>query len=157
MHEPGDHIVLTNGSYPGFTVSRSGQIGKPIVIRAGNTLAAKVSGNIALNGNDVYVVGVDVTNGNVVIKGTRNRISSSRLRSPGSAVVLESSARSAIVDHNEIDSQATPTTRGWFGIEVKINRRDVNHRIYRNYFHGAPQLTTGDDNSAIQLGYGQHA
>ena len=33
--QPGDHIVLTNGSYPGFTVSRSGQIGKPIVIRAG--------------------------------------------------------------------------------------------------------------------------
>ena len=80
--QPGDHIVLTNGSYPGFTVSRSGQIGKPIVIRAGNTLAAKVSGSITLNGNDVYVVGVDVTNGNVVIKGARDRISRSRLRSP---------------------------------------------------------------------------
>jgi Chondroitinase B len=152
--QPGDHILLTNGSYPGFTLSRSGQIGQPIVIRAGNTLAAKVSGSITLGGNDVYVVGVDVTGGSVVIKGARNRISSSRLRSRGSAVRLESSARSAIVDHNEIDSQATPTTRGWFGIKVAVNRRDVNHRIYRNYLHGAPRWTTGDDNSAILLGTG---
>ena len=151
--QPGDHIVLTNGSYSGFTVSRSGQIGKPVVVRAANTLAAKVSGRITLSGDDVYVVGVDVTNGNVVIEGTRDRISRSRLRSPGIAVNLDTHARSAIVDHNEIDSQATATTRGWYGIMVGVASSGLNHRIYRNYFHGAP---TGDENAAIQLGYGQH-
>jgi hypothetical protein len=150
--EPGDHIVLKDGRYSGFTVSRSGQIDKPVVVRAANTLAAKVSGRITLNGNDVYVVGVDITMGNVVITGTRGRISSSRLQSRGSAVHVDHSARSAIVDHNEIVSQATPTNRGWFGILVSVSRPDLNHRIYRNYLHGAPRITSGDDNSAIQLG-----
>jgi hypothetical protein len=153
--QPGDHIVLTNGSYSGFTVSRSGQIGKPVVVRAANTLAAKVSGKITLSGNDVYVVGVEVTKGNVVIKGSRGRISRSRLQSPGSAVVLENSARSAIVDHNEIVSQATPTTTAWNGVRIGVTSPGLNHRIYRNYLHGAPKWTTGDDNSAIQLGFGK--
>jgi nitrous oxidase accessory protein NosD len=151
--QPGDHVVLTNGTYSGFTVSRSGQNGKPIVVRAANKLRAKVSGKITLGGNDVYVVGLDVAKGNVVIKGARDRISSSRLRSPGSAVHLENSARSAIVDHNEIDSQATPTTTGWNGIRVDVSSPGLDHRIYRNYLHGAPKWTTGDDNSGIQLGF----
>ncbi len=150
--QPGDHIVLTNGSYSGFTVSRSGQIDKPVVVRAANTLAARVSGRITLSGDDVYVVGVDVSNGNVVIEGTRDRISRSRLRSPGIAVDLDTHARSAIVDHNEIDSQATATTRGWYGIMVGVASSGLNHRIYRNYFHGAPR---GDENAAIRLGGGQ--
>ena len=153
--QPGDHIVLTNGRYSGFTVSRSGQTGKPVVLRAASVLGAKVSGRITLSSNDVYVVGVDVTNGNVVIKGARDRISRSRLRSPGSAVHLENSARSAVVDHNEIVSQATPTTIGWNGIRVDVTSPGLNHRIYRNYLHGAPKWTTGDDNSGIQLGYGK--
>ena len=148
--QPGDHIVLTNGSYPGFTVSRSGQIDKPIVIRAGNTLAAKVSGSITLKGNDVYVVGVDVTNGRVVITGTRDRISRSRLRLP--AVLVEHSARSAIVDHNEIVRR--PTSLSGFGIMVKVSQPGLNHRIYRNYLDGGPQKTTGDNTTAIGLGTG---
>jgi Chondroitinase B len=151
--QAGDHIVLTNGRYSGFTVSRSGQEGNPLVIRAANTLAAKVSGRITLAGNDVYVAGLDVINGNVVIKGTRDRISRSRLRSRGSAIHLENSARSAIVDHNEIESQATPQTTGWNGIRVDVSSPGLNHRIYRNYLHGAPKWTTGDDNSAMQIGF----
>jgi hypothetical protein len=162
--QPGDHIVLTNGRYSGFTVSRSGQEGNPIVIRAANTLAAKVSGKILLRGNDVYVVGVDVTNGNVVIEGTRDRISRSRLRSPWTAVRVENSARSAIVDHNEIDSQTTSTTQGGYGISVGVVSPGLNHRIYRNYLHGTPRKTTsgalpkptGERNSAILLGLGKH-
>ena len=153
--QPGDHIALANGRYSGFTISRSGLKGKPVVVRAANTLGAKVSGRIVLSGNDVYVVGVDVTNGNVVIEGTRDRISRSRLRSRGSAIHLEHTARAAIVDHNEIDSQATPTTASWYGIRVDVGSSGLNHRIYRNHLHGAPKWTTGDDNSAIQLGFGK--
>jgi Chondroitinase B len=152
--EPGDHIALANGTYSGFTVSRSGEDGKPVLISAQNTLGAKVSGRITLGGNDVYVVGLDVINGNVVIKGTRDRISRSRLRSRGSAIHLENSARSAIVDHNEIESQATPLTTAWNGIRVDVTSPGLNHHIYRNYLHGAPKPTTGDGNSGMQIGFG---
>jgi hypothetical protein len=104
----------------------------------------------------VYLVGVDVTKGNVVITSARSRISRSRLQSLGTSVHLTNSARSATVDHNEIASQATPTTKGWIGIRVDVTSPGLNHRIYRNYLHGAPKWTTGDDNSAIRLGTGAH-
>ena len=101
---PGNHIVLENGSYSGFTVSRSGQEGNPIVIRAVDTLAAKVSGRIILRGNDLYVVGVDVTQGNVVIEANRNRISRSRLRS-------REAQYSSKIPHNRPSLITTRSTR----------------------------------------------
>src|SRR5439155_1407793 len=60
---PGDCIVLANGSYAGFTVSRDGTPTDPITIRAANRgMATITSGIIHFNQNaDVVVEGLSVT------------------------------------------------------------------------------------------------
>jgi Chondroitinase B len=155
--QAGDHIVLANGSYSGFTVSRSGQSGKPIVIRAANTLGAKIGGNITIAGSDVWVIGMDITNGGgVTISGTRDRISSSRFRTNGKSIVVSDTGVNAVVDHNDIESKAKCNSVSWMGFYlIPHGRHDLNPYIYRNYFHDSvPYCNGGDDNSAIHLGGG---
>ena len=150
--QAGDHIVLADGTYSGFTVSRSGQNGKPIVIRAANTLGAKINGNIRLSGNYTWAIGFDVVGGGSGrLEGVGGRISSSRFRSNGRSISTAESARSAIIDHNEIDSQSKGTETGWFGIALLASAEGASHHhhIFRNYLYGAPALKGGDDNTAI--------
>jgi poly(beta-D-mannuronate) lyase len=162
--QPGDHIVLTNGRYSGFTVSRSGQNGRPIVIRAANKLSARISGtSVTVSGDYVWLVGLDFTEGaRVIVEGTGDRVTSSRLKVKGSAILLKATAFSghslnAEIDHNEIISMAAPTSVGWNAIRVDVAHDDLGHKIYRNYIHGAPQWTGKDGgNCALQLGYSNH-
>jgi poly(beta-D-mannuronate) lyase len=162
--EPGDHIVLTNGSYSGFTVSRSGQNGRPIVIRAANKLRARISGqSVTVSGDYVWLVGLDFTgSARVTIEGTGDRLTSSRLQVTGTAIrlygtVRNGHARNAEIDHNEIISMAKPTSVGWNAVRVDVGQEDLGHKIYRNYIHGAPQwVAPGYDNCALQLGYSNH-
>jgi hypothetical protein len=162
--QPGDHIVLTNGRYSGFNVSRSGQNGRPIVIRAANKLSARISGtSVTVSGDYVWLVGLDFTEGaRVIVEGTGDRVTSSRLKVTGSAILLKATAFSghslnAEIDHNEIISMAAPTSVGWNAIRVDVAHDDLGHKIYRNYIHGAPQWTGKDGgNCALQLGYSNH-
>lgn len=58
--EPGDHIVLADGSYNSFSITRSGTKDNPIVIKADNLLGAKInSGSVSINANWVIVYGLD--------------------------------------------------------------------------------------------------
>jgi hypothetical protein len=161
--QPGDHIVLTNGHYSGFTVSRSGQNGKPIVIRAANKLRARISGqSVTVSGDYVTLAGLDfIGNARVIIEGTGDRVTSSRLKVTGVAIRLKATALNghslnAEIDHNEIISLAKPNSRGWSGIRVDVGHDDLGHKIYRNYIHGAPQWVAPGENVAFQLGYSNH-
>ncbi len=60
---PGDCIVLANGAYSGFTISRDGASNAPIVIRAANLGGATISsGIIRFNGTSfVTVEGLNIT------------------------------------------------------------------------------------------------
>jgi hypothetical protein len=164
--EPGDHIVLTNGSYSGFTVSRSGQNGRPIVIRAANKLSARISGtSVTVSGDYVWLVGLDFTgDARVIVEGTSDRVTSSRLKVTGSAIhlkatVLSGHSLNAEIDHNEIISMAAPTSVGWNAIRVDVAHDDLGHKIYRNYIHDAPAANYkagGGGNCALQLGYSNY-
>lgn len=83
--QPGDHIVLANGSYNGFTVEKSGTSVKPIVIRAANVLGAKV-GNVTINGNYVWVMGMNAGGSYFLINGSYARFSRNYLKSGSIAV-----------------------------------------------------------------------
>lgn len=154
--QPGDHIVLAAGAYHAFSIAPSGKDGKPIVIRAADTLKAKVNGSVAIQGDDVWVLGVDFANGaGVTLRGARNRISRSRFKSNGTAIHIASRARHAIIDHNEITSAALPSTRNWHGIKIDGNAPECGHRVFRNYLHDCVRDDEkGDDNSALGL-YGR--
>jgi hypothetical protein len=57
---PGDEIVLADGDYTGFAITRSGTSSNPIVIRAANLLGARVtSGQITVDASRVTLHGID--------------------------------------------------------------------------------------------------
>ena len=154
--QPGDHIVLGNATYGGFDVTQSGDAQNPIVIRAATKLSPTITGRITIKGSDVWVMGLYVV-GQMKISGARNRVSSNLFRTRAASIHLDKPARSTIVDHNDFDSQATPSSVGWYGVRVDVAAPALGHRIYRNYFHDAARVSHaqgGDDNSAIQLGFG---
>jgi poly(beta-D-mannuronate) lyase len=160
--QPGDHIVLTNGKYSGFTVSRSGKNGMPVVIRAANKLSAKISGSpVTVSGDYVWLVGLDFTNG-VVVEGTGDRVTSSRLKVKGTAIHLKATALlghslNAEIDHNEIISMPEPSGKTWNAIRVDVGHDDLGHKIYRNHIHGAPEWTApAGAVVALQLGFSNH-
>jgi hypothetical protein len=154
--QPGDHIVLKDGSYNcGFTVSRSGQDGKPIVIRAANTLGARINGNFSLNGNHVWLVGIDMGTSEVDINGADNRISSNRFRRAENPVRVGRSARRAEVDHNEVDQAGASGTSNAHCIRAEYDAKgpdNLNHYIHHNYCHDAK----GHNNNAIVSSENQH-
>jgi len=69
---PGDEIVMANGTYSGFTITRSGTASAPIKIRAANRLQATLnSGIIRFNNNVAYVT---VEGLNITTAGASNTI-----------------------------------------------------------------------------------
>jgi poly(beta-D-mannuronate) lyase len=76
--QPGDCIVLANGSYSGFTISRDGASANPITIRAANRGAANItSGVIRFNQTSfVTVEGLNITTagGSQSIDGSTQKV-----------------------------------------------------------------------------------
>ncbi len=78
---PGDILLLGAGSYPAFTVSRSGTAGQPIVIRGESVDTVTIGGRVTMNDRqyvhleDVTVMGEVRMNGasNTVVRGCRIR------------------------------------------------------------------------------------
>ncbi len=150
---PGDSILLADGAYCSLSVSKSGQSGKPIVIRAANILKAKFSGSITVNGSFVWIVGMDMGKNGIVINGknvrvTRNYFYGSTTR----AINATSQSRNVEIDHNEHGG-------GVLRKEVENNpiymryqcTEPSNHHVHHNYIHGA---TGGNGTSAIMSGFG---
>lgn len=152
--QPGDLILLTGNSYNGFQIENSGTPQNLIVIKAEEKLAPKIAGNITINGDFVWVVGLDlIDGGGVRIHGADDRISSSRFRSRGNSIYVADEARRATIDHNEIDSQALPSSTAWKGVDLQYNSPRVEHHVFRNHLYGAPRDDDdGDDNNAIACG-----
>jgi hypothetical protein len=102
----GQHIVLANGVYtaPGgdFELKASGTLGAPIVIRAENPLAARVTSDIKLSGHDVIASGLVVDRAQVELAGDRARLTGSRIQNHDGIAVLISRGVDTRVDHNEL-------------------------------------------------------
>jgi poly(beta-D-mannuronate) lyase len=120
--QPGDCIMLANGTYSGLTVTRSGANGSPIVIQAANLLGATISSGMIhlVKTSFVTVSGLTITtNGStqtidgesfgvgVWFEATQHcRLTRSRLSMGGAAtntqwVMLSGASDSNEVDHNE--------------------------------------------------------
>jgi MYXO-CTERM domain-containing protein len=71
---PGDVLLLAAGSYPSFTMSRSGSAGKPIVIRGSSVDGVSFGGRVTLSDRQwVYLEDVTV-NGEVRMSGASNMV-----------------------------------------------------------------------------------
>jgi hypothetical protein len=143
--------VLANGSYGGFSVSRSGQSGKPIVIRSANLHGAKIGGRITIAGDHVWIVGMDMSNNNIVVTGSDDRVTRNHFRGANEALKVTESARRAEVDHNEIDGAGISATGAMVGMRLTPptnTGNNVNHYAHHNYFHD----NDGSDNNGYYDG-----
>ena len=151
---PGDHIVLANATYAGFTDTRSGDSANPIVIRATNILGARVSGDIYIKGNAVWLVGV--TGKRVYIEGADDRLSRSYFSGASFPITVKPSARRAQIDHNEIDNKdqggIVKEDRAGLRMDYTAGVSDYvyAHHVHHNYFHNTPRGPAPEpDNNAI--------
>ncbi len=131
---PGDTIVLANGSYAGFTVSRSGTASAPIVIEAANQGSATISSGIVnLNGvSYVILQGLSVTTsgGSLAVDSTTRNVGVAlvnasncevtrctfRLNSPSGDtfwVMLGGHSDSNRIDYNEFGPQNVTTKQNY--------------------------------------------
>ena len=148
--QPGDHIVLANGSYSGFTVSKSGQDGKPIVVRAATTGGARIGGHITIEGDHVWVVGTNMAANTIFVKGNFSRISKNSFdqhqKTGWAGISVDRAITNAEIDHNEHAGGAT----GHDAIDVRVAcDKKHNHYIHHNYIHDS----TGDGDG-IGVGFG---
>ena len=152
----GDHIVLANGNYAGFTVERSGSGDAPIVIWAANTLAAKITGDVYIKGNAVWLVGANLGNKHVYIEGADDRLSSSYSSGASFPIAVSAKARRAEIDHNEIDNKnlggiATADRAGLrMDYTASVDDFTYAHHVHHNHFRNTSRGTVNEpDNNAI--------
>ncbi len=82
--QPGDHIVLADGTYNlsgRMQITRSGTAQNPIVIRAANVLGAKLPGGFeyAVGTSHVWLWGIDFKDGSSWLRGTNHVVRRCRI------------------------------------------------------------------------------
>jgi poly(beta-D-mannuronate) lyase len=155
---PGDRIVLANATYSGRTITRSGQTDKPIVLVASTIHGPKFSGNIRIDGDYVWIVGMNMQNRGITINGAHDRVTRNRFRaSIGPAIFANKTSRNAEIDHNEHAggkiTLASPDAPGASPIFMRYQCAEPsNHYVHHNYIHdGSGGANTSE---AIMSGFG---
>lgn len=141
--QPGDHIVLRNGTYTGLTITKSGTAANPIVIEAANKHMAIIKGLIQDNGSYTWIhalkfidlkSGVDINASHVTI--TRN------LFTGGRGVSVSVGDLYIKIGYNKFATMVaevpSPDLSADSDIYIDVSRSQTtmpdHGRIYRNYF-----------------------
>jgi hypothetical protein len=156
-YNPGDHIVLANGTYPdSYAANRDGNSSQPVVIRAANLLGATV-GKIDPNGAHIIIYGLNITTTTTAPGNSRAapfvkfwRCKFTGSTSPNTNIMLRT------YNAPDIDIAYCEFT-GHAGRGIALNpingcRRG---RIRKCWFHDqAPPGTLLNSMEAIQVGFG---
>ncbi len=146
----GREIVLADGSYKGtFRAARSCSATTPLLIRAANSLKAKIQSRIALEGSFTCLSGLSFT-GNatgVTLGGTSNRVLGNQFTGWREAAIEIPAGNGGEIAYNELsrpDAWLPATTPNQVRMGMRLRHSSkadsvhVNGRIYRNYFHHFP-------------------
>jgi hypothetical protein len=153
--QPGDCVLLANGTYAGLTIARSGTAASPITVEAQNQLQAAFTGTVNVTGSYVTLQGLHFTgSGNVHLTGTTgSRVTRSLFNSTrgGHFILLTGDHVNANrIDHDELGPQVQPLVSEIFVGGGALLAQ--NTRIDHNYFH---DVRPGPNNTnTIQLGEG---
>lgn len=143
--QPGDHIILANGSYSRITIARSGTQANPIVIRAANILGAVVGG-VTLNASHVIIYGLDITANSTVGAHTNNKWWRNRLRNCGDqAMRLDNSCSNLDIAYSE---WTNITRRGL--LTAAATNVTLRYCMFRN----STGSDSGNDGEAIHWSFG---
>jgi len=167
--QPGDHLVLADGTYGGtFTTSRAGDTdAAPIIVKAENLLGARFTGTFNVNHADVWLWGLrfdgqNATGTHVVLKGQRARLQRCRFERVDSPDAVGQDTSGAI-----LVSVQGPDNKIYFSEFTDLDGRCISGKangstpmraphIYRCHFHDYRQaLGNANAREAIQLGQTQ--
>jgi hypothetical protein len=101
--QPGDIIELGQGSYAGFSVTKDGAAGKPIVVRAKAGAAVTVTGNVSLDGRKhVHVVGLTVQGRIRLSSSTHVAVMKNTVQTAGNGIDIVARAEDGYIADNVI-------------------------------------------------------
>lgn len=154
--QPGDEIILRDGTYTGnFTLARSGTAEQPITIRAEHPPRAIFHRSLLeLKGNHGVLTGFVLEQSQVTISGDHNRVAHSVFRLSNNrpagmqaAVRTVGDASHNRIHHNEITDWST------YGFRVlQPTKRTTGNRIDHNYIHDYSNTRSSNEPEAIQIG-----
>lgn len=158
--EPNDRIVLAPGIYPGDIAL---PFDVPLQIVAEEPLTAVLSGNVAVNGSDIVLSGVDLPHAgkrggaSVALAGKRNRLHRSRvLRGSGNCV--EMPGEDCVVEWCDLSvwgKQEVPNLQfGSFGLVHDPGAKGRRNRVYRCRLHDGPFKDKADYHRFAVTGIG---
>ena len=158
----GATILLAAGDYGGsFEASKTCSLSDPLVLRATGPQAARLTGQLRLLGAYLVVSDLTVDGGEIVIRGSFNRVTRTLFLTPGGLEVRDTS--SSRIDHNEF---ATPAVDGVdiafkFSKDDRLPARDnmVDHNLFRSRTQPVGNGTDDEDDdekhSSIGIYLGQ--
>lgn len=163
----GDQIVLQNGSYSGFSFSGSGAAGNPVVIRAANTLGARITGRSDISGSNIWVYGLSFEGSStgLSVSGNDNYVVANKFEGWRSQSALFPGAGSGLtIAYNEFTNPDPFTNLGDdrypLRIGIRSSHRDDAHTgayVHHNYFHNFPPKPGGGYHSgqsdAVEICY----
>lgn len=140
---PGDTVIVRNGTYSPFHITRDGTSGNRIIIRSENALGATINGSESYGGRDA---GIHITSEYITIDGFNVACSGSPASNPGERGIRLSGDSSnfkeaVIIRNNKV------TGAGWVGIttsyanDVIVENNEVSNAIVQ---HGIYIANSGD-------------
>jgi hypothetical protein len=141
-------ILLGAGSYGGdFEATKECNGAKPLVVRSAEPQQAVLTGQLRLLGTHLVASGLTVDGGEIVIRGSANRVTRTLFQTPGGLTIRSTS--NSRIDHNEI---ATPAGNG-IDIAFKFSKDDRrpardNVMDYNLFRSSTTPSQSGDDDDA---------
>lgn len=136
---PGDHIVLADGTYDGaFTLARHGTAEQPIVVRPVNPHAAHLTGFFNLDGDHGWVQQLLFQPARLQVTGSDTKVLRNVFRdSTGGldVICIRGNSKRAEVAYNEVRDFGDLDVAHQRGISVRVTARDLPHsmHIHHNY------------------------
>lgn len=134
--QPGDHIVLAGGTYPGgAVVSANGTASEPIVIRPAEPFAATLAGALELNGswNVAHSLRFQGSDARAVVRGNDCRVLRCYFNGTRSeAIEIRDGAQRAELGYNEIRNYGAGAK---FGRAIDIRLSDAGPAVKDPWIH----------------------
>jgi len=155
--QPGDHIVLGNGTYSGsFSVSRNGTSQNPIVIRSANPLGAQITSRMRIGASYNILQGIHFNGGGIDFEGAQNtRVTRSHFNNITARAIHARNSSAVLIDYNEFSSRKG--LNSGVANAVTLRRTNRNFEIAYNYIRDFPYKTANYSDiaiSSIMTGFG---
>jgi hypothetical protein len=144
---PGDHIIMSDGSYNLGQITKGGTEANPVVFKAANNQGVTITGFAGMSGSHVRLWGMDLS-GSPQPRIAGSHFWAIRCKIRKSWRVDESFARFWYCDC-QIPNNANSRC-----IEFDIGRNATDYHVYKCYFHDSHNTSGNNFEEMVQCGFG---